>query len=163
MTALGAANARLAQAQNENKRLSAASVQSMNLQGEIQNCRDQVGSLEKQVSDLQSQAAAAVPVIDPIKLPTVVQDKAVTFDATAAIDKAVADVDADEAKGALEQATDAMKNVAGQIADAITGATDSAEADMDAVKSEVVSKINSETTGGKKSVRRRKRGRTTRR
>lgn len=162
MTALGAANARLAQAQNENKRLSAASVQNMNLQGEIQNYRDQVGSLEKQVSDLQSQAAA-VPVIDPIKLPTVVQDKAVTFDATAAIDKAVADVDADEAKGALEQATDAMKNVAGQIADAITGATDSAEADMDAVKSEVVSKINSETTGGKKSVRRRKRGRTTRR
>ena len=42
MTALGAANARLAQAQSENRRLSAASVQSMNLQGDIQSCRNQV-------------------------------------------------------------------------------------------------------------------------
>ncbi len=167
MTALGAANARLAQAQSENRRLSAASVQSMNLQGEIQNCRDQVGSLEKQVSELQAQAAA-VPVIDveaepaaPPKLPTVAQDKAAALDATAAIDKIAADADADETKGAIEKATDAMKNVASQITDAITGATDSAEADAAAAKDEVEAKV--ETAGGRRSRRRRRRGRITRR
>ena len=167
MTALGAANARLAQAQSENRRLSAASVQSMNLQGEIQSCRNQVASLERQVSDLQAQAAAA-PVIDveaePAalpKLPTVAQDKAAALDATADMDEVAADADADETKGAIEKATDAMKNVASQITDAITGAADSAEADAAAAKDEVEAKV--ETAGGRRSRRRRRRGRATRR
>ena len=178
MTALGAAKAQLAQAQSENRRLSAASVQSMNLQGEIQSCRNQVASLERQVSDLQAQAAAA-PVIDveaepaaPVidvqaepaalpKLPIVAQDKAAALDATAAIDKVAADADADETKGAIEKATDAMKNVASQITDAITGATETAEADAAAAKDEVEAKI--ETAGGKRSRRRRRKGRATRR
>lgn len=164
LTALGAANARLAQAQSENRRLSDASVQSMNLQGEIQSCRNQVASLEKQVSDLQAQAAAA-PVIDveaePAVLPTVAEEKAAALDATAAVDKIAADADADETKGALEKATDAMKNVASQITDAITGATDAAEADVEAAKDEVEAKA--ETSGGRRSRRRRRRGRVTRR
>lgn len=178
MTALGAAKAQLAQAQSENRRLSAANVQSMNLQGEIQSCRNQVASLERQVSDLQAQAAAA-PVIDveaepaaPVidvqaepaalpKLPIVAQDKAAALDATAAIDKVAADADADETKGAIEKATEAMKNVASQITDAITGATETAEADAAAAKDEVEAKIK--TAGGKRSRRRRRKGRATRR
>lgn len=167
MTALGAANAQLGQAQSENRRLSAANVQGMNLQGEIQSCRNQVASLERQVSDLQAQATVA-PVIDveaePAalpKLPTVAQDKAAALDATAAIDKVAADADADETKGAMEKAADAMKNVASQITDAITGATDAAEADAAATKDEVEAKV--ETAGGRRSRRRRRRGRATRR
>jgi hypothetical protein len=166
MTALGAAKAQLAQAQSENRRLTAANVQSMNLQGEIQSCRNQVASLERQVSDLQAQAAAA-PVIDVeaepaalSKLPIVAQDKAAALDA---IDKVASD--ADETKGAIEKATDAMndamKNVASQITDAITGATETAEADAAAAKDEVEAKI--ETAGGKRSRRRRRKGRATRR
>ena len=177
MTALGAANARLAQAQSENQRLSAANVQSMNLQGEIQNCRDQVGSLERQVSDLQAQAATA-PVIAPKPIaapkpitapkPIVAQADAADLNAMADIDKVTADADAEETKGAIEKATDAMKNVASQITDAITSATDTVKADaaaakdqVEAVKDEAEAKV--ETVGGGRSRRRRKRGRMTRR
>lgn len=157
MKALGDANAQLAQAQSENRRLSAANVQSMNLQGEIQNCRDQVGRLEKQVSELQIQAAAASVIdVEPVaapKLPTIDQDKAVSFDVTAAIDEAAANADADKTKGAIEKATDAMKNVASQITNAITSATDTAETDAEAAKADMEAKI--ETAGGRKSRRRR--------
>ena len=121
--------------------------------------------MEKQVSELQIQAAAASVIdVEPVaapKLPTIDQDKAVSFDVTAAIDEAAANVDADKTKGAIEKATDAMKNVASQITNAITSATDTAETDAEAAKADMEAKI--ETAGGRKSRRRRRRGQMTRR
>lgn len=186
MTALGAANARLAQAQSENRRLSVANVQNLNLQGEIQSCRNQVASLERQVSDLQAQAAAApvmniepelepepesepkpepepkpaAPLKPPANSPTKPPANPPAKPPANSSAKPLANPPAnppvaEQAKGAIQQATDAMRNVASQITDAITGATSSVEAEAAAAKKKVVAEMA--TTGGKKSRRRRSR------
>ena len=55
VNALAVANTLLSEAKNENSRLAQANVKRMNLQGQIQNSKNQVEVLEKQVANLQQQ------------------------------------------------------------------------------------------------------------
>jgi len=126
---LADASRQLAAAKEQNRRLSANKLENMNMQGELQRCRNEVMALERKVADLQAQAAMRqVAVVESVGEAAAPNKVAAARDAEmAAVDKAAAGMDEKEAKGALEMAGDVVSDAGDAVAAAASTAADQAK------------------------------------